>query len=185
MRTALGLLKRRWRPFFLTSALALVRVLVGFVLLIVPGFVVWIRKSMWAPVVLMEGLGPKAALRRSRELAARSWFPVSMTVAFQLALPWLFEGAKAANRVWPGYQPGPVERALVELPALSSVFLLPLLSTVPALLYLELRRLGGETMEQILEPLGDDLGRASWERRIRSRRVHPAASSGPGPTPHP
>jgi len=41
--------------------------------LIIPGMVMSVRYALWAPVVLMEGLSKKAARKRARELASRSW----------------------------------------------------------------------------------------------------------------
>ena len=178
VRTAFGVLRRRWRPFFRTAALVGFGIVAGFALLIVPGLVVWTRLSMWAPVVLLEGLESRAALRRARELASRSWFSVVMATLFEVLLPWLFEGAKGANEAWVGREPGPWERAAVELAGLTGVFLLPLVTTVPALLYLKLRRLGGETLEELLDPLGTDVGRPAWERRIQARPSRPPSSSG-------
>jgi hypothetical protein len=50
------------------SLLVTVGLIVGFVLLVVPGLVLMTWWSMYVPAVVLEGRGPRAALRRSREL---------------------------------------------------------------------------------------------------------------------
>jgi serine/threonine protein kinase len=56
LRTAFAVLKRRWRPFLKTSLLLTLRLIVGFVLLVIPGLVIYVRYLLFAPVVLIEGL---------------------------------------------------------------------------------------------------------------------------------
>jgi len=71
LRWAFDLLRRRRWALLKTSLLAFLRVVVGFVLLVVPGFLVWAMECFWAPVVLMEGLSGREAFRRSHQLAGR------------------------------------------------------------------------------------------------------------------
>ena len=73
LRVAFGVLRKRWRPFLKTIVRVTLKMLLGYLLLIVPGIIVLIRYSLYAPVVLIEGLEGKAAMRRARELASRSW----------------------------------------------------------------------------------------------------------------
>ena len=57
------------------------------ILLFIPGMVIWIRYSLYAPVVLIEGLQGKAAMRRARELASRSWRTVYYCFAASVGHP--------------------------------------------------------------------------------------------------
>src|SRR5437764_4317371 len=66
LRVAFAVLKKRWRPFLRTVIRVTLRILLGSLLLIVPGIVTWIRYSLYAPVVLIEGLAGKAAMKRAR-----------------------------------------------------------------------------------------------------------------------
>jgi len=66
LRTVFAVLKRHWRPFLNTSIRLALRIMIGYVLLIIPGLVMQVRYVLWAPVVLMEGLSKKAALKRAR-----------------------------------------------------------------------------------------------------------------------
>ena len=87
LRTGFALLKLRWKPFLKTSIRVTIRQIIGFVLLVVPGIIVTIRYGLYAPVVLMEGLEGKAALRRARELASRSWRTVIIIMLLQIMIP--------------------------------------------------------------------------------------------------
>ena len=66
LRTAFAVLKRRWRPFLKTSLLMTLRIFIGLILFVIPGIVVYLRYTFYAPVVLIEGLEGKAARRRAR-----------------------------------------------------------------------------------------------------------------------
>ncbi len=59
LRLAFGVLKRRWRPFLKTVFRVTLRIFLGSLLLVIPGIVIWIRYSLYAPVVLIEGLEKK------------------------------------------------------------------------------------------------------------------------------
>ena len=87
LRTAFAVLKRRWRAFLNTSIRVTLRIIIGYVLLVIPGIVMTVRYSLYAPVVLLEGLEKKAAMRRARELAARSWRTVIIVSLLQFLIP--------------------------------------------------------------------------------------------------
>ena len=48
LRIAFAVLKRRWRPFLKTSLLMTLRILVGFLLFVIPGVVVYFRYTLYA-----------------------------------------------------------------------------------------------------------------------------------------
>jgi hypothetical protein len=58
---------------------------VGALFLIVPGIVLFTRWSLAVPVVMLEGLGPRAAMRRSRELVRGHFWGV-LTVLVNAAV---------------------------------------------------------------------------------------------------
>jgi serine/threonine protein kinase len=87
LHAAFAVLKRRWRPFLNTSIRVTLRIIIGFVLLVIPGLIMSIRYLLYAPVVLMEGLEKKAAMRRARELAGRSWRTVIIVSMLQFVIP--------------------------------------------------------------------------------------------------
>ena len=59
----------------------------GNLLFIIPGIVMSIRYTLYAPVVLIEGLEKKAALKRARELGSRSWRTVIIVSILQILIP--------------------------------------------------------------------------------------------------
>ena len=87
LRPAFAVLRRRWRPFVNTGIRFMLRIFLGFILFVIPGLVMTVRYSLWGPVVLMEGLEKKAALKRARALASRSWRTIILAMLFQFLVP--------------------------------------------------------------------------------------------------
>lgn len=170
LRSAFDLVQQRWRPFLQTGLIVSVKLFFGFVPLVIPGMVLLARNLFWAPVVLMEGLEGRAAQVRSRVLASRSWPAIALGVIFlvladQLAR-WLF-GRLIGLEALP--EQDLRAKVLSKLVPLVSILYLPLLSMVPALLYLKMRELGGETLTEIMAPLEAGETRSRWEQRLRAR----------------
>ena len=168
LRAAFDILRRRWRPFLNTGIRLCIRILLGW-LLIIPGIVMTIRYLLWAPVVLMEGLEKKAALKRARSLASRSWRTIIVALLIQLSVPAMVGaviGALTGSRVQ-----GKVSvKVTSQLSGLVNIFVLPLLATVPALLYLKMRQFGGETINDVMSQLeAEDGARSQWQQRMRKR----------------
>jgi serine/threonine protein kinase len=171
LRAAFRVLRRRLKPFLITGMRIALRIMFGFILFVVPGIVMSIRYLLWAPVVLMEGLEKKAARKRARELASRSWRTIILACLIQFLVPMLvgslfgfLTGAATPEhhtiRVKVGSQ----------LSGLVNIFVLPLMSIVPALLYLKMRQLGGETLTDVMSQVQDVEGESSqWQKRMRTR----------------
>ena len=72
-----------------------------------------------------------------------------------------------------------------ELAGLINILIVPLMSIVPALLYLKMRQLGGETLVSALEEIEEgDSRRSQWQKRMRSRlTVTPASGQTSRATP--
>jgi uncharacterized membrane protein YhaH (DUF805 family) len=172
LSTALAVLKKRWRPFLNTSIRMTCRIMLGF-LLIIPGIVISIRYALYAPVVLLEGLSKKAARVRSRQLAARSWRTMIIVALLQFLIPMVLSallgrfsmttkatssGMRITHSIWQNVS------------GLVNIFVIPLISIVPALLYLRMRQLGGEPLSDLLAQIEDvDAGRSKWQQRMRTR----------------
>ncbi|HSP61857.1 MAG TPA: serine/threonine-protein kinase, partial [Pyrinomonadaceae bacterium] len=171
LRPAFAVLRARWRPLWRTGWRLFLRILIGWILLIVPGFVMTIRYLLWAPVVLMEGLEKKAALKRARELASRSWLKIIVVCLIQFLVPTVVNlllvrligvqhNVAVSRRVKVSTQPL----------SLATIFVLPLMSIVPALLYLKMRQLGGETLNDVMAQIEEVEGaRSNWRQRMRTR----------------
>jgi serine/threonine protein kinase len=171
LRAAFRVLRARWRPFLNTGIRIALRICLGFILGIIPGIVMTLRYSLWAPVVLMEGLEKKAALKRARTLASRSWRTIILAMLFQFLVPTLV-GAIFGAVI--GTTAGKKNHLRVEITsqvsALVKIFVLPLMSIVPALLYLKMRQFGGETLNDVMAQIEEVEGaRSDWQQRMRTR----------------
>ena len=173
LRAAFHVLRQRWRPFIKTGFFLALRILLGWIACIVPGFVITVRYYLWAPVVLMEGLETKAARLRARSLASRSWRTMILVMVIQFMVPIIASSIVGAliGLNTSAQSHGKVRvKIFTEVAELIQVFVLPLISIVPALLYLKMRQFGGETLTDVMSQLEDVEGEKSrWQQRMRSR----------------
>jgi len=171
LRVGFAVLKKRWRQFLRTMIRVTLRTLLGYLLLVVPGIVVWIRYSLYGPVVLIEGLSGKAAMRRARELASRSWRTIIIVSVLQILLPMLVGMFVGRIRVGMDLHPPTWTRQIYQqVVGLINIFVVPLISIVPALLYLKMRQLGGEPLSPALLQIEESEGaRSEWQQRMRTR----------------
>ena len=186
LRLAFAVLKRRWRPFLKTAIRVTLRIVIGFILLVVPGIVMTIRYALYAPVVLMEGLEKKAAMRRARTLASRSWRTIIIVSVLQFLIPVLFSALLGRLTVVQHTESGihlsnrsMSHQVYQQLSGLVNIVIVPLMSIVPALLYLKMRQLGGENLAEALAEIEEaDDQRSQWQQRMRTRlSLHPSRSS--------
>jgi len=171
LRVAFGVLKKRWRPFIRTVIRVTLRIFLGTLLLIIPGMIIWIRYSLYAPVVLMEGLAGKAAMKRARELASRSWRTIIAVSVLQIVIPMTVSFFVGRIRVGINLPKASLSNQLYQqVVGLVNVFVVPLISIVPALLYLKMRQLGGESLSAALAQFEEVEGqRSQWQQRMRTR----------------
>jgi hypothetical protein len=106
-------------------------------LLVIPGLWLLTRWSLFAPVIVREGLGPIAALRRSSELVRGDFELVFLTAAFAVIIEEALLGAGAyvglvisGSDTWGEWVGG----------SAAAVLMLPLTSLTTALAYNHLRR---------------------------------------------
>jgi hypothetical protein len=60
-------------------------------------------------------------------------------------------------------------RVFTPLTQLVNIFVLPLMSIVPALLYLKMRQFGGETLNDVMAQFEEEGTRSKWQQRMRTR----------------
>jgi serine/threonine protein kinase len=175
LRTAFAVLKRRWKPFLKTSVRVTLRIIIGYLLLIIPGLIVTFRYALYAPVVLIEGLEKKAAMRRARELASRSWRTIIIVSILQFVIPLTVSMLVGRISIRFSGQGKPLKSSLEhqiyqQLSGLVNIVIVPLMSIVPALLYLKMRQLGGESLAGALAQIEEAEDRNSgWQQRMRTR----------------
>jgi serine/threonine protein kinase len=171
LRAAFDVLRRRGRPFLRTGIRITLRILLGFILCVIPGFVIATRYFLWAPVVLTEGLEKKEALKRARALAARSWRTIIFVVMLQFLVPMLVGAiiGVITGATTKGHDTLQV-KFTSQFTVLVNIFVLPLMSIVPALLYLKMRQLGGETLNDVMAKIeADEDASSKWQQRMRTR----------------
>jgi serine/threonine protein kinase len=175
LRSAFRVLKKRWKPFLKTSLVVTLRIIIGTVLLVIPGIILQLRYAFYAPVVLVEGLEKKAARQRSYELASRSWRTMIIVWALQFLIPITVSvllgqiriGAKPPGTPTQGVH---VQEIYKQLASLINIVVVPLVSIVSALLYLKMRQLGGETLSSALSQIEEvDSRLTNWQQRMRTR----------------
>ncbi|MFY9621873.1 MAG: serine/threonine-protein kinase [Pyrinomonadaceae bacterium] len=183
LRTAFQILRRRLRPFVSTGIRMAIRIMLGWVLFVIPGLVMTARYLLWAPVVLMEGLEKKAARQRARALAARSWRTIILAMLIQIVVPAIIGGIVGfITGASTKRGSGRAVKIATDAATLANIFILPLLSIVPALLYLKMRQFGGETLSDVMAQLEEMEGSKSrWQQRMRSRLTVTPQSRTPTP----
>jgi fructose-specific phosphotransferase system IIC component len=171
LRPAFAILRRRLKPFLKTAFSAIWRIALGYVLCIIPGIVLQVRYLLWGPVVLLEGLETKAALKRAVSLARRSWRTIILAMLIQILVPAIVGSVVGGLIGATGNKVTALHiRVTAQLSSLVNIFVLPLLAIVPALLYLKMRQLGGETLTDVMKQLEDHEGTLShWQQRMRTR----------------
>ena len=172
LRVAFAVLRRRWRAFLKTMLLVTLRIILMGCLFIIPGIVASIRYSLYAPVVLLEGLETKAARKRARALASRSWRMMIWAAALQFAIPMAVSVLVGRVRIGLDLKPASLGHQLYQmvLSPVVNIFVMPLISIVPALLYIKMRQLGGEPLSTALAQVEESIEKQSgWQQRMRTR----------------
>jgi len=171
LRIGFDVLRQRLRPFVRTGLRVFFKILLGWILFLIPGIVLTIRYMLWAPVVLLEGLQGKPALKRARQLASRSWLTVIIVCVIQFLTPSIVNLIMVRLiGISRGVQVSPRVRVTSQLTSLSTIFIMPLMSIVPALLYLKMRQLGGETLAGVMDQINQVEGvHSHWQQRMRTR----------------
>jgi hypothetical protein len=152
---------RLW-PLLLASAIAGIVPYVGLLFFVVPGLILWALWAMTTPALVLEGLGPFAALRRSAQLASpaliRVWCVRALSVLMGLliqaliALPFGLIGVLivVANDSDPGTVATIAILAVSVLGGiLAGMITAPFLAGVLALLYID-RRMRAEGLDFVL-----------------------------------
>ena len=172
LRESFAVLRKRWKPFLKTALLITLRILAGYLLLIIPGIVATVRYALYAPVVLIEGLETKAARLRARQLASRSWRTVIIVSIMQIMIPMIV--SLLISRINVGFKDVPRNSAgrqiYEQVLGLVNIFIIPFISIVPALLYLKMRQIGGEKLSDVMAQIEEmDSEHRAWQQRMRTR----------------
>ena len=170
LREAFAVLRRRWKPFLKTMLMVTWRVLLG-MLVLIPGLIAQFRYSLYAPVVLIEGLEKKTAMRRARALASRSWRTIIIVSILQFFIPFVISFFVGRIRIGVNLDERSLSMKIYQqFLALVNIFVVPLMSIVPALLYLKMRQLSGEPLSTALTQIEEaEQKKSAWQQRMRTR----------------
>ncbi len=191
---ALTAVRRRWKPLVVATALVVAVTAAWSLLLLVPGMIAAIAYVLYAPVVIMEDISARGALRRARQLARRAWSTVLIIAILQFALPvlvWVIAvDSTFVFRLDENWQPKELgftigaswQSAMYQL---LDLFVAPLTGTMTALLYLKSRQAGGERLREA-ESVATARGTLSrWQQRMRTRSRMPQVPVGEPSAPSP
>ncbi|HJQ24969.1 MAG TPA: protein kinase [Blastocatellia bacterium] len=174
LRHALRTLKPRLKCLTTISLRVAIMGFLRLCLLIVPGVLYFINAAVVSSVVVMENLRGRAAIRRSKELVKRARPTVIAVLLIHLLLPQVIGGLFTAAFGVRQHKMGEGTTITVRigelLSTLTNIFLLPLLATLSALLYLKVRQLGGERFNQMLDQFeSEEAPQTKWQQRMRER----------------
>lgn len=178
---------RVW-ALLVASAIAGLVPYVGLVFLVVPGVILWGAWALTTPALVLEGIGPIQALRRSWRLAMPA-FPriwsirtlselLAMLMQYLVAVPFALAGTVLAFALGAdeGNELPAVALVLVVLGGIAAGTLTaPFLAGVLALLYVD-RRMRAEGLDLVLQRQARSIGSAR-----PAAASAPAASLGSGP----
>ncbi|HKP87606.1 MAG TPA: protein kinase [Blastocatellia bacterium] len=174
LRPALRALKKRLKPFVLTTLRIILFTLLRIPLLVVPALIYLINSSLAAPVVIMENLKGREAVRRSKSLVKRARLTVIAILIVEWVIPALASSmvlsAMGISRKPPSHGVGFSVRIGEWMSTLLNVFFIPLVAMLTALLYLKVRQLGGERLKDMLDQFEqEEVPQTNWQKRMRER----------------
>lgn len=179
LKSIFAALRRRWRIFAVTSLLVMTLILVGSLLLVIPGLIAAIIYGLYGPVVIMEQHGVRGTLRRSRILSRRALLTVLVITVIQFALPIVIGKAAVSTDItfqlkddWSPKQFGfsfSMSGGSI-FAQLLNVLVTPLTTIMASLLYLKTRKAGGESLRDASDQFEAlDIPRSKWQARMKSR----------------
>ena len=176
---AVAALRRRWRVLAFTSLLVMTLILLGSVVVIIPGVIAATVYALYAPVVIMEQHGVRGTLRRSWTLSSRAFWTALVITVVQFALPVLVWRAAVTTdftfRLNDDFSPKEFGfnfsmSGWSGLYQLLNVFVTPLTAIMASLLYLKTRKAGGESLRDTSDQFEAlDIPRSKWQARMKSR----------------
>jgi hypothetical protein len=132
-----------------------IMILVGFVVLFIPGVWLWGQLQLWLVAMTAEGIGPFKALGRSWTLVEHHWWRTSTTVGVAIVIVWvlsLLGGVGSGLGVY-FFRTDPALALLLGqlIGAAINIFTMPMLTAALVAIYhdLRLRRDGGDLAARV------------------------------------
>jgi serine/threonine protein kinase len=184
VRRAFAAVKKKLRPVMTTTLLFTMLIFLGFILLFIPGIILMITYALTMPVVMMENLSGRAAMKRAKALAKRSKRTVVFIVLIQFGIPFIGSLIISTlialySHAYPQAIDATVAQRITEFIRIPiDILVVPLISIMTGLLYLKMRLAGGENLNEILMQFEEtDTPQTNWQKRMRERlsiMTHPS-----------
>jgi serine/threonine protein kinase len=184
VRRAFAAVKKKLRPVITTTILFTSLLLLCVILLIFPAFFFMITFALTMPVVMMEKLSGWAAMKRAKTLAKRSKRTVIFIVLIQFGIPFITMSVTSLlisfyRAAYPQVIDPTVAQRITEFIRIPmDLLVVPLTSIMTGLLYLKMRLVGGENLNEILTQFEEtDAPQTNWQKRMRERlsiMTHPS-----------
>lgn len=175
LRSALRSLKKkkRLKPFALTTLRVVLFTCLLLPLLVFPGVIYFINASLAAPVVIIENLKGRAAVRRSKSLVKHARLTVIAILILEWTIPALMSSLVLSALGIKRQAQGGIGVSLRFGEWISTslnVIVIPLIAMLTALLYLKVRQLGGERLKDMLDQFEqEEAPQTKWQKRMRER----------------
>ena len=110
-------------------------------------------------------------MKRARELASRSWRTIIIVSIIQFVIPMIVSAFVGRIRIGVDLEKATLAtRIYQQVLGLVNIFVVPLISIVPALLYIKMRQLGGEPLSAALAQIEEaENKQTAWQKRMRTR----------------
>ena len=163
-------LRRRWRSFLGASLIVGVLTFIGSLLLFLPGLFVRACFALYAPVIMMEGLGIRDSLKRSFRLMKRAWTTVLAISVVQVGLPAFIYKSIIHLDIKATSEEAHVNfNVSGNLSQLLIVLITPLTAIIISLLYLKTRQAGGEGVKEAIEEFtSHEMPSSKWQSKMKS-----------------
>jgi len=143
-------------PLFLASLLAGLGIVIGLILLVVPGLILLTLWALIAPSIVLERRGVMEAFGRSRELVRGNGWQVFAVIAVVFIIQLVLSAV--LNAIIAVFAANVIGSAVATL--LTNMLVAPISAIAAAIMFLELRRLRGEEALPAGAGPGEDLGGA-------------------------
>lgn len=110
-------------------------------------------------------------MKRARQLASRSWRTIIIVSIIQIMIPMIVSALVGRIRIGVNLERATLaHRIYQQVLGLANIFVLPLISIVPALLYIKMRQLSGEPLSAALVQIEEaEQKQSAWQERMRTR----------------
>lgn len=177
-------LKKHLKPVLVTFPHLYGRVLLASIFFLIPGIILTLRYLLTYPIVVIEGLSGKAALRRSKDLTSRLKLKVFFAWLLMFLIPagaaTLFEPLTSKIKhvkVNSVFLDGVMNTIALLINLLPNILINPIIFLIMALLYFQACKYKGEGLpEKFLKQLEEENAPTKWQQQMQEIRTRTRTS---------